>query len=110
MSDQGQTRPGGGVGSMSGLPPKAAVERTSVGCLKGAIPVMAAIRGTGVTEYWIELSPQSALMLAVRITFAHLCVSSATNFPKSEGESIRGTMPRSVYRALIAGLARPALI
>jgi tripartite-type tricarboxylate transporter receptor subunit TctC len=57
-----------------------------------------------------DVGPYSALMLAVRITFAHLCVSSATNFPKSEGESTRGTMPRSVYRALIAGLARPALI
>src|SRR4030095_14137026 len=42
-----------------------------------------------------DVGPYSALMLAVRITFAHLCVSSATNFPKSEGESIRGPMPRS---------------
>jgi hypothetical protein len=46
MSGWGQTRPWGGVGSMSGLSPESGRLATSVDCPKGAIPVIAAIRGT----------------------------------------------------------------
>src|SRR5262245_30919909 len=69
-----------------------------------------AVRITDVTEYWIGLPHQSALMLAARITFAHFSVSSAMNLPNSAGESARGPAPRSASRALILGSARPALI
>src|SRR6266540_7549707 len=41
---------------------------------------------TGVTEYWIGLPCQSGLILAARITLPHFSVSSAMNFPNSEGE------------------------
>src|SRR5262249_24524228 len=46
-------------------------------------------RGTDVTEYWIGLPHQSALMLAARITLPHFSVSSTMNIPSSAGE--RGT-------------------
>ena len=68
------------------------------------------IRGTGVTEHWIGLPHQSALMLRARITLPHFSVSSAIILPKSAGESASTSPPRSARRALILGSARPALI
>src|SRR5262245_8272672 len=52
----------------------------------------------------------SGLMLAARITLAHLSVSSAMCLPKSAGESTSTSPPRSVSRAFILGSARAALI
>jgi hypothetical protein len=44
-------------------------------------------------------------------TFAHFSVSSAMSLPNSAGESAITAPPRSsASRALIVGLARPALI
>src|SRR5262249_58077875 len=54
--------------------------------------------------------PQSALMPANLITFAHFSVSSAMNLPKSAGEPTSDVLPRSASRALMLGSARPALI
>ena len=52
----------------------------------------------------------SALMLAARITLRHFSVSSAMSLPKSAGESVSTSPPRSASRALILGSARAALI
>ena len=41
---------------------------------------------------------------------AHFPVSSAMSLPKSAGEPENTVTPRSARRALILGLARPALI
>lgn len=49
-------------------------------------------------------------MLALRITFAHLPVSSATRAPKSAGDPASGLPPSSPSRALILGSESPALI
>src|SRR5262249_56578252 len=68
------------------------------------------IRISGVTEYWIELPRQSALMLDARITLPHLPVSSAINLPKSRGESASTVPPRSARLTFMLGSARAALI
>ena len=68
------------------------------------------IRRTGVTEYWIGLPHQSALMLRARMTLPHFSVSSAMSLPKSAGESASTSPPRSASRALSLASARPALI
>jgi hypothetical protein len=97
----GQNLPQGDLGSMSGLPPRAAVERTSVDCPKSPILVIVAIRGTG--GYGTSAAPYSGLMFAVRMTFAHFSVSPARNFPNSAGELGGSTNPpRSTRRALMA--------
>src|SRR5262245_19755846 len=54
--------------------------------------------------------PQSALMLASRITLAHFSVSSAMSLPKSPGEPPSVVPPRSASCALILGSASAALI
>src|SRR5215472_7170447 len=69
-----------------------------------------AIRGTDVTEHWIGLPHQSALMLAARITLAHFSVSSTTIFSNSAGDIGIGTLPSSARRALIFSSARAAFI
>jgi hypothetical protein len=69
-----------------------------------------AIRGTGVTEHWIGLPHQSALMLRVRMTLPHFSVSSAMNLPKSAGEPAIGVPSKSASLAFSLGAARPALI
>src|SRR5262245_7990671 len=69
-----------------------------------------AIRRTGVSEYWIELPRQSALMLDARVTLPHLPVSSAINLPKSPGESASTVPPRSARLTFMLGSARAALI
>src|SRR5712672_596122 len=58
-----------------------------------------AIRGAGVTEHY------SALILTGRITLRHFPVSSAISLPKSAGESVSTSPPRSASRALILGSA-----
>src|SRR5512144_2738937 len=50
------------------------------------------------------------LMLAARMTFAHLAVSSATNFAKAAGELANGVPPNSASRALILGSTSAAFI
>jgi hypothetical protein len=94
VPDVSQThRPWSDVGSPSRIGPRTLLARLSrIGSC-----------GIGGSNY-------SGLMLAARITFAHLCVSSTTNFSKSEGERTRGVRPRSAYRAFMPGLASPALI
>src|SRR5262245_23596701 len=67
-------------------------------------------RGTGVTEHWIGLPHQSALMLRARMTLPHFSVSSAMSLPKSAGETTSGVTPKTASRAFILGSARPALI
>src|ERR1700716_1943704 len=57
-----------------------------------------------------ELQPQSGLMLAARITLAHLSVSSAMNVPKPLGVIGMGSLPRSASRSFLPGSARAALI
>jgi hypothetical protein len=92
--------------AMSGLPESS--RRADIGRLsKSAIPVIAAIR---LTEYWIGLLRQSALMLAARITLPHFSVSSAISLPKLAGEPGSAATPNSVSRAFILGSARAALI
>src|SRR4249920_1646396 len=49
----------------------------------------------------------SALMLAARITLAHLSVSSMTSLVNSPGETTSTEPPRSPMRPLITGSARP---
>src|SRR5262249_36394673 len=56
------------------------------------------VRISDVTEYWIGLARQSALMLAARITLAHFSVSSAISAPKAAGE------PGSAVPPISAGL------
>src|SRR5262249_46216691 len=46
-------------------------------------------RGTGVTEHWIGLPHQSALMLRARMTLPHFSVSSVMSLLKSPGEPPR---------------------
>src|SRR5262245_5375987 len=72
--------------------------------------IVAAVRGTDVTKYWIGLPRQSALMLAARTTLPHFSVSSAMSLPKSAGETTSGVTPKTASRAFILGSARPALI
>src|SRR5262249_6632794 len=104
-----QARSFGDVGSMSGLPPQADLDASSRQVrMPGA--VIAAVRRTGVTEYWIELPRQSALMLDARVTLPHLPVSSAINLPKSPGESASTVPPRSARLTFMLGSARAALI
>src|SRR5262245_43526983 len=67
------------------------------------------IRGTGVTEYWIGFSRQSALMFAARITLPHFSVSSAISLPNWAGDPGSGVPPRSARRAFILGSSRAAL-
>src|SRR5262249_59975836 len=67
-------------------------------------------RRTGVTEHRRKLIVYSALMLAARITLAHLLVSSLMSLPKSAAGPASTEPPRSARRALILGSARPALI
>src|SRR6476619_6446707 len=71
---------------------------------------IAAIRGTGVTEHWIGLPHQSALMLRVRMTLPHFSVSSAISLPNWAGDPGSGAPPRSASRDFILGSARAALI
>src|SRR5215813_15492396 len=52
----------------------------------------------------------SGLMLAARMTLAHLSVSCAMSVPKSVGEPAMAVPPSSANRALIFGSASPALI
>src|SRR5215831_2953143 len=56
------------------------------------------------------LSRQFDLMLAPRITFPHLSVSSAMSLAKSAGEPASVVAPRSTNRALIFRSTRAALI
>src|SRR5262249_35034689 len=56
------------------------------------------------------VQPYSGLMLAARITSAHLFVSSAMNVPKAAGASGVIIAPRSAKRAFSVGSASPALI
>src|SRR5215472_18728752 len=51
----------------------------------------------------------SALILAARITFAHLAVSSPIRFAQSAGEPTIAMPPRSRKRAFIRGSTRAAL-
>src|SRR5262245_13742827 len=51
----------------------------------------------------------SGLMLAARITFAHVSVYSATKLPNSADELANGSSPKSRSRALNVGSARAAL-
>jgi hypothetical protein len=51
----------------------------------------------------------SGLMLAARITFAHVSVYSATKLPNSADEFANGSSPKSTSRALNVGSARAAL-
>src|SRR5262249_38869884 len=61
-------------------------------------------------EYRPELMGYySGLMLADRITLAHLSVSAAISLPKSAGEPRIPMAPSSASRALILGSARAAL-
>src|SRR6516164_10011676 len=53
--------------------------------------------------------PQSALMLAARITLAHFSVSSTMNLPNAPGVIGIGVPPRSARRAFILGSSRAAL-
>jgi hypothetical protein len=55
------------------------------------------------------MTAYSILMLAARITLAHLSVSSAMSLPKSAGEPGSTIPPRPVNRAFKLGLASPAL-
>ena len=48
---------------------------------------------TGVTEHWIGLPHQSALMLRARITLPHFSVSSAMNFPNAADVIDIGSTP-----------------
>ena len=58
-----------------------------------------------------DASPcQSALILAARITLAHLSVSAAMSLPKSAGEPANTSPPRSAMRAFSLGSASAALI
>jgi hypothetical protein len=62
-------------------------------------------------ECWSAVDrPQSALMLAARITLPHFSVSSAISFPKSAGEPASTVPPRSASRDFILGSARARLI
>src|SRR5258708_18259592 len=49
-------------------------------------------------------------MWAARITLPHFSVSAAMNLPKSAGVPVSAVRPRSAKRALMPGLAKPALI
>src|ERR1700722_9727090 len=55
-------------------------------------------------------SVYSALMLAARITLAHLSVSLAMSLPNSPGFIDNGMPPRSAIRAFILGSSRAALV
>src|SRR6266566_5201096 len=54
------------------------------------------------------LARYSGLMLAARITLAHLSVSSARSLPNAAGVSAVAVPPKSAKRALILGSARAA--
>src|SRR4051812_30289501 len=56
------------------------------------------------------LGGHSGFMPENLTTLAHFAVSSAMSLPKSDGEPVRGTPPRSANRAFILGSASAALI
>src|SRR5262249_42023252 len=62
-----------------------AVTRAAKPILKGSARC-GRFRGTDVMEYWIGTPRQSGLMLAARITFAHLAVSDSMTTANSSGE------------------------
>src|SRR6266853_818421 len=65
----------------------------------------------GIYGTSIGYPDQSALMPANLMTLAHFSVSSAMNLPKSAGVPASAVALRSAAnRALIPGLAKPALI
>src|SRR5262245_22681032 len=67
-------------------------------------------RRTGVTEHWIGLSRQSALMLAARITLPHFSISPATNVLNLSGVFATAVAPKSANRALMSEFANPAFV
>src|SRR5262249_1315175 len=79
----------------------------AIGAYLIALVERAAVRGTGVTEHWIGLPHQSALMLRARMTLPHFSTSSAMSLLKSDGEPTNAVPPSSESRALILGIARP---
>src|SRR5262245_35812524 len=106
MSGRGQKRPWYHVGSDVWF----ARKETSIDGRQGAIPVIAVVRVTGRYGILGRRARHSALILAVRITFAHFSVSSAMSFPNPAGVSGSGTPPRSSSRCFILGSARAVLI
>src|SRR5215471_13921295 len=78
--------------------------------LRHRLPTAERFSATGVTEHWIGLPGQSALMLAARITLPHFSASSSMNFPNAADVIDIGSTPKLASRAFMRGSAATALI
>src|SRR5262245_12551773 len=83
------------------------MQRSKLELIEIALIEGPAVRVTGVTEHWIGLPHQSALMLAARITLPHFSVSSAISFPNSAGDPGSGLPPNLRYRGIEPTTAGP---